>query len=157
MNKDIIKYALIAVGAYLVYRYVQAQGGIDGLLGGGTTPIQTAQPAPYHYDQPATYTPPATTSPTYTPPPALDLTGLVVTRDINNSLAGTVKILGVPTRLAIIQPDGGIYDNSGSEVSTQLAAKGVNLDELKAAFTAAGAGLAGFAPAYRRGSAIWLM
>lgn len=36
MNKDLIKYGLIAVGAYLVWRYIQDNGGLDHILGFGT-------------------------------------------------------------------------------------------------------------------------
>jgi hypothetical protein len=33
MNKDLIKYGLIALGAYLIYQYIQKNGGISGLFG----------------------------------------------------------------------------------------------------------------------------
>ncbi len=31
-QKDLIKYALIAIGAYLIYEYIQKNGGISGLV-----------------------------------------------------------------------------------------------------------------------------
>lgn len=163
MNKDIIKYGLLALGAYLVYKYVQDQGGLSAVMGiiTGTSPAahppvtQTYVPVGTH---PVATTPPVYTPPVYTPPvvnvPILDLTGLVVARDINDSLAGTVKIAGQPIRLAIITSTGGIYDNSGQEVSATLAARGVDLNQLRTAFQVAGMGLSGFAPT--RASAYWL-
>lgn len=148
MNKDIIKYALLALGAYLVYKYAQEHGGFSSLLGGttsahtGTTTTTITQPG-------TTYTPPVTT---YTPPvPVIDLTGLTVFPDINGSLTGYVKINGVPTRLAIIQADGRIFDASGQEVTASLAARGIDINALRAAFasapqTAALSGLGAWGP-----------
>lgn len=42
MNKDLIKYGLIALGAYLIYEYIQKNGGIAGLF--GTTTAAAAPP-----------------------------------------------------------------------------------------------------------------
>ena len=38
-SKDLIKYGLLALGAYLIYKYIQDNGGISGLFGttGGTS------------------------------------------------------------------------------------------------------------------------
>lgn len=67
MNKqDLIKYAALAVGAYLIYKYVFADGGIfsstPGQLpaGNGTQP---PAPPPGPSGQPADTMPPATTAP----------------------------------------------------------------------------------------------
>jgi hypothetical protein len=43
MNKDLIKYGLIALGAYLIYQYIQKNGGISGLFG---TTAAAAGPIP---------------------------------------------------------------------------------------------------------------
>jgi hypothetical protein len=42
-QKDLIKYALIALGAYLVYQYIQSKGGFAAVLG---TATGTGTPAP---------------------------------------------------------------------------------------------------------------
>ena len=59
-QKDLIKYGLIAIGAYLVYKYVEANGGLSAVL--GTTAAAGTLP---------TGTPPAITAPktAATPPP----------------------------------------------------------------------------------------
>lgn len=44
MNKEYIKYGLIALGAYLVWRYIEDHGGLSNVLGGTTT--ATAAPPP---------------------------------------------------------------------------------------------------------------
>ena len=36
-QKDLIKYGLIAIGAYLIYKYVEANGGLSAVLGTGST------------------------------------------------------------------------------------------------------------------------
>lgn len=145
-QKDLIKYALIALGAYLVYKYVEENGGFAAVIGQVTG---TPAPAPAVT---ATQTPAATTS---TSAPTLDVTGVTVVKDINNSLKGTVKINGAPMSLAIIQTDGRIFNDQGQEVTNDLAAEGVDLNALRAAFTQAGQGLGMFAPAWV-GSAAWL-
>jgi hypothetical protein len=84
-SKDLIKYGLIALGAYLIYEYIQKNGGLSGIFGttaaAGTTPVipvpgismpiastigtQTGAPAPS-----ATSTPtpqPVTATPSSTP------------------------------------------------------------------------------------------
>lgn len=73
MNKqDLIKYAALAVGAYLIYKYVFADGGLFGSTpgqlpaGNGTQP---PAPPPGPSGQPADTMPPATTAPPYQPPP----------------------------------------------------------------------------------------
>jgi hypothetical protein len=150
-QKDLIKYGLMLVAGYLVYKYVQDHGGFSALLG-------QALPAP----APAPGAPaPGATPPGDAPPPArasasLDLTGLVVVKDINNSLTGTVKINGVPVRLAIIQTDGRIFDGSGAEVTQALTDEGVDIAKLRQAFAAAGAGLAGYSQR-SYGAPVWLM
>ncbi len=149
-QKDLIKYGLILVAGYLVYKYVQENGGFAAMLGQS---LPGAGPSPIPPGQPAAT--PAATSPA-PPHAALDLTGLVVVKDINNSLTGTVKINGVPVRLAIIQTDGRIFDGSGAEVTQALADEGVNVAQLRQAFTAAGAGLAGY-PQRTYGTPVWLM
>lgn len=42
-QKDLVKYALIALGAYLVYEYIQSNGGFAAVLG---TATGTGTPAP---------------------------------------------------------------------------------------------------------------
>lgn len=172
MNKDLIKYGLIALGAYLLWKYIEDQGGLAHLFGtvtGGTdakaladaaakaaadaaaNPTDAAKAAAAAAAAAAKAAADAQAAAdskvaaTHQSAPALDLTGLVVSQDINDSLAGIVKINGVPVRFAIIKSTGGIYDNSGVEVSAQLAAQGVDINQLRAAFTAAAAsqGLSG--------------
>jgi hypothetical protein len=166
MNKEqLIKWGLVLAGLYLIYEYAQSHGGFAALLGqtpaagGGDKlpePKTFVQSSAGQQQQQQT----TTTTQTHDTPPVtatVDLTGLVVTKDINDSLAGTVKINGVPTRLAIIQADGRIFDNSGQEVTTKLAGQGIDVDKLRAAFTAAGAGLGMFAPMGNRPRGYWLM
>lgn len=141
-QKDLIKYGLLALGAYLVWKYLQDHGGIDGLFG-------TAVPHPSTGTTTGTMTgatPPAVTG-TVPPgqtiaPTVLDMTGLVVVPDINDALSGTVRINGVPTRLSIITGDGRIFNTSGQEVTAPLQAQGVDIIALRSAFANAG-GLAG--------------
>ncbi len=45
MNKDLVKYALIAVAAYLVYEYIQKNGGLQAMFGTPALP-GAAPPAP---------------------------------------------------------------------------------------------------------------
>ena len=142
-QKDAIKWGLILLGAYLVYKYVEQNGGFAAVLGQVTG---TPAPAPVT-GQTQTSSTAAT--------PILDTTGLTVVKDINNSLKGTVKIKGVPISLAIIQPNGGAYNDQGQEVTNDLIAEGVDINALRAAFTQAGQGLGMFAPAWQ-GSAAWL-
>jgi hypothetical protein len=162
MNKEqAIKWGLIAVGLYLIYEYAQSHGGFKSLLGfaAGDSPGGSALPPATTFTAASSSSAPATThAPATTAAATLDMTGLTVTRDVNDSLAGTVKINGVPIRLAIIQADGRIFDNAGQEVTSSLASQGINVDQIRAAFTAAGAGLGMFAPLGARfGSAYWLM
>ncbi len=150
-QKDLIKYGLIVVAGYLVYKYVQDHGGFSAMLG-QTLPAGTA-PSPG-------VAPPGLPTNTNPAKPAagLDLTGLVVVKDVNNSLTGTVRINGVPVRLAIIQTDGRIFDGSGAEVTQALTDQGVDIAKLRQAFTAAGSGLTGYyAPPMRGGGPVWLM
>lgn len=152
MNKDLIKWGLILVAAYLVYKYVEEQGGIDALFGGAPKnyplpPASTTTSTDSHgattaapHDTPTTDHPGAQTQ---APPATLDMTGLKVARDVNDSLAGTVKINGVPTRLAIITADGRIFNDAGQEVTASLASQGIDVNALRGAFQAAGANLAG--------------
>lgn len=146
-QKDAIKWGLILLGAYLVYKYIEEQGGISAVLG-QVTGTGIPVPSPTQTQTPAA----SVAAPSV---PILDVTGLTVVKDINNSLKGTVKIKGVPTSLAIIQPNGGVYNDQGQEVTNDLAAEGVDLNQLRAAFTQAGAGLGMFAPAWEQSSA-WM-
>jgi hypothetical protein len=176
VNKEqAIKWGLILAGVYLIYEYAQSHGGFKAMFGYLTSGDSPGAPLP----TPTTFTAAAAKAPGVTdaqaaaitaarvaeanktmgPSPAtLDLTGLVVSKDINDSLAGTLKINGQPVRLAIIQADGRIFNNAGEDVTTSLAAQGVNVDALRSAFARAGAGLGMFAPLGARfGSAYWLM
>lgn len=151
-QKDLIKYGLMLVAGYLVYKYIEDHGGFAAMLGqalpsgAGATPPGATVSAPAPQTSPA----PAQTA-------GLDLTGLVVVKDINNSLTGTVKINGVPVRLAIIQTDGRIFDGSGAEVTQALSDEGVDIAKLRQAFAAAGQGLTGMYPPPMRGGPVWLM
>ena len=72
MNKDLIKYGLLALGAYLVWKYIEDNGGLSAVLGttaaAGTTtqtPAQIAAAAAAGTKPPATPpTPPAPKCPT---------------------------------------------------------------------------------------------
>jgi len=146
-QKDLIKYGLIALGVYLVWKYVQDHGGIEGLFGGlgptvphpGITPgVTPGVPAVASPPGAVPANPPATQPVNRIQPvPVLDMTGLTVMQDINDSLTGVVKINGVPIRLAIITADGRIFDNSGSEVSDKLQSQGIDIVALRNAFQAA--------------------
>jgi hypothetical protein len=158
-QKDLIKYGLLALGAYLIYKYIQDHGGIEGLL--GTTALATPQPAvttgaPITTGGPTGAT--QTTQPTNTTQqlPVLDVTGLVVVPDVNGSFTGTVKINGVPIRLSIITVDGRIFDGSGQEVTGSLQSQGVDIAALRTAFANAGQGLSGLGATMRFAPA-WLM
>jgi hypothetical protein len=151
-QKDLIKYGLIALGVYLIYEYIQKNGGISGLFGttvsAGTGPLVPipgiSMPIAATIGTPAQTTPqnpPASTQPP--PAPVLDMTGLVVTPDINDSLSGTVKLNGVPTRLTIITASGQIYDATGQEITSTLQSEGVDIVGLRTAFANAGAGVSG--------------
>jgi hypothetical protein len=140
--KLILLVGIGGVGVYLLYKGGYLQEWLPGVFGlpavnPGTTPPANQQPAA----QPAAQQPPASNTPPA--PPVLDLTGLTVVPDINDSLKGTVKVNGKPTSLAIIQTDGRIFNDQGQEVTDALAAAGVDLALLRNAFTAAGAGLNG--------------
>jgi hypothetical protein len=169
-QKDLIKWGVIALGAYLVWKYVQDHGGIEGLLGTtvsahptttGTHPAVTAPPTTgtgtgTNAPPPA---PPATPPPPQTIPPAaplLDMTGLVVIPDVNESFTGTVKINGIPVRLSIITADGRIFDSSGTEITDSLTARGIDVVALRTAFQNAGAGLTGMS-GLGRFTPAWLM
>jgi hypothetical protein len=165
MNKDLIKYGLIALGAYLIYQYIQKNGGISGLFGttaaAGTVPIvpgaTTGVPSLTNIlpNAPATPTQPAAQVPAQVP--ILDMTGLVVAPDINDSLTGTVKLNGIPTRLSIITASGQVYDSMGQEVTAVLQAQGVNIVALRTAFAnAGGVGISGLG-AMLRFTPSWLM
>ena len=139
-QKDLIKWGVVALGAYLIWKYVQDHGGIEGLLGTsvvaapGTHPIVTA-PGPAASGVTPSTNPPATQpANTIQPVPVLDLTGLTVMADVNDSLTGVVKINGVPVRLSIITSDGRIFDNSGSDVSASLQSRGIDVAALRTAF-----------------------
>lgn len=145
-QKDLIKWGLVVVGAYLVWKYIEDHGGLAAMMG-------TALPAPpvgagAGSNLPATATTPATTVTQSTPPAApapatLDMTGLTVVPDINGSFTGTVKINGVPTTLSIITADGRIFNTSGQEVTSTLQASGIDVAALRTAFQNAGAGMSG--------------
>ena len=155
MNKDLIKYFLLGLGIYLVYKYVEDHGGIEALLGMGTA----AAPPPATTQPPATTPPPIpTTQPinTIQPVAVLDMTGLVVVPDVNDSFTGTVKINGVPTRLSIITADGRIFNSAGQEVTGNLQAQGVDVAALRSAFANAGGSLQGLG-AMPRYIPAWLM
>ncbi len=148
-QKDLIKYGLLALGAYLVWKYIEDHGGISAVLGTSTGATPGTQPVagsllPYPVSTQPSHT--DTIQPTNTPPkpPALDTTGLVLTPDINGSFTGTVKINGVPTQLSVIAADGRVFDTSGAEVTSSLQAAGVDLSALRAAF----------APDYSKGTFI---
>ncbi len=178
-SKDLIKYGLIALGAYLIYEYIQKNGGLSGIFGstaaaGGTnagswvnllplyqkilgssltaaqvqamqnnqdprlTQAQLNQLTAYQVSQqsltnPAGGTGTGSSVATITPP-VLDITGLTVVPDINDSLTGTVKINGVPTRLSIITASGAIYDATGSDVTATLQGEGIDVVGLRTAF-----------------------
>ena len=148
-SKDLIKYGIIAVGVYLIYRYVQTQGGLERLLGmtPGTAPGVTPPP-------PAPGTSTGTTPPPPTPP-VLDTSGLSVVPDVNDSLTGYVKINGQPIKLSIIQTDGRIFDVNGQEVTGALQSQGVDIVALRSAFASAG-GLGAIVMARPR-TPYWLM
>jgi hypothetical protein len=149
-QKDLIKYALIALGVYLIYEYLQKNGGLAAVFGttvgpspvvpvpGISTPIASTigtTPA-----QPTATSTPAAPAPA---PPVLDMTGLTVTPDVNDSLTGTVKLNGVPTRLSIITATGQIYDSTGTEITSTLQSEGVDIVGIRTAFANAGSGISG--------------
>jgi hypothetical protein len=152
-SKDLLKYALIAVGAYLIYEYLQAHGGLAGVFGStasaGTLPVipNTGTSMPIASTIGTTPAQPAATSTPSTPPPpaapVLDMTGLTVVPDINDSLTGTVKLNGVPTRLSIITASGAIYDSTGTEITSALQSQGIDIVALRTAFQNAPAGVSG--------------
>lgn len=152
-QKDFIKYALLIFGGYLIYKYVQDHGGLEGIFGTVTAAAPGQHPA---VTAPAGATTPGATAPTPPPPqapppprtiepvaPLLDLTGLVVVPDVNDSLTGTVKINGIPVRLSIITADGRIFDSSGAEVTDSMTQRGIDVVALRTAFIQAGQGLSG--------------
>jgi hypothetical protein len=148
-SKDLIKYGLIALGAYLIYEYIQKNGGLAGIFGstaaaGTTGTLTAAQIAAAAAAAAATSTPPATAPASHPPtPPVLDMTGLTVVPDVNDSLTGTVKLNGVPTRLSIITASGAIYDTSGQEITSALQSQGVDIVALRTAFQNAPQGVSG--------------
>ena len=141
-SKDLIKYGLLALGAYLIYRYIENNGGISGLFGttaaaGTTPPLTAAQIAAANAAAAATAAAAGTTGAgggTTTTPPVLDTTGLVVHPDVNDSLTGVVKINGIPVTLSIITASGQIYDNTGTEVTAHLQSQGIDIVALRTAF-----------------------
>jgi hypothetical protein len=73
-EKEIIKWGLIALGAYLIYEYIQQQGGLTNVLAGTSAAAGTC-PAGYQMSTtgqcvaiPVTTTQPATTTTTTTQP-----------------------------------------------------------------------------------------
>ncbi len=137
-QKDLIKYALIAIGAYLIYEYIQKNGGLSGIFGttaaAGTTGTLTA--AQIAAANAAAAAAAANTGGGAPPakPPVLDMTGLTVVPDVNDSLTGVVKINGVPTKLSIITASGEIYDSTGSDVTSTLQGEGIDVVGLRTAF-----------------------
>jgi hypothetical protein len=92
-QKDLIKYGLIALGAYLIYEYIQKNGGLSGIFGAtvaaGSAPAHpiTIGPAPASIPQPSAT--PTTPTPTPTPQP--------VTATPPSTPVGTVKTInGLP-------------------------------------------------------------
>lgn len=139
-QKDLIKYGLIALGAYLVWKYVQDHGGIDGLL--GTVPVATGMKPAINTGSTgastgSTDTHTNTIQPVPPTPPVLDMAGLMVTPDVNDSLSGTVKINGVPVRFSIITSDGRIFGAAGTDLTQSLQSSGVDVVALRTAFQAA--------------------
>lgn len=66
-KEQLIKWALIAAAAYLVYRYVLKDGLLDQLLGTGARPVT---PSPGEFPAaPPQVTPPVTQPPAQPPPP----------------------------------------------------------------------------------------
>jgi hypothetical protein len=66
-QKDLIKYGLIALGAYLIYKYIEDNGGLSAVLSG--TPLVPAIPATtstiaVNPPPPVTTAHPSTTTPT---------------------------------------------------------------------------------------------
>jgi hypothetical protein len=142
--KLILLVGIGGVGVYLLYKGGYLQEWLPGVFGLPTIPAGTppaTQPTGQTTQQQPAANQPVQNKPAA--PPVLDLTGLTVVPDINDSLKGTVKVNGKPTSLAIIQTDGRIFNDQGQEVTDALAAAGVDLALLRNAFTAAGAGLNG--------------
>jgi hypothetical protein len=144
-SKDLIKYGLIALGAYLIYEYIQKNGGLSGIFGttaaaGGTGTLTAAQIAAANAAAAAAANTGGGTTTggggttTNTTPPVLDMTGLAVHPDVNSSLTGVVKINGIPTTLSIITASGAIYDSSGNEVTSELQSEGIDVVALRTAF-----------------------
>jgi hypothetical protein len=140
-QKDLIKYALIALGAYLIYEYIQKNGGLSGIFGttaaaGGTGTLTAAQIAAAAAAKAAADAAAANTGGGAPPPkpPVLDMTGLTVVPDVNDSLTGVVNINGVPTKLSIITASGQIYDSTGSEITSVLQGEGIDVVALRTVF-----------------------
>ncbi len=147
-QKDLIKYALIAIGAYLIYEYIQKNGGLSGIF--GTTAAAGTGPKPCGAGQVLNAAGQCIAAPvdmgsgtgtgtgagggTAPKPPVLDMTGLTVVPDVNDSLSGVVKINGIPTKLSIITASGQIYDATGSEVTATLQGQGIDVVAIRTAF-----------------------
>ena len=184
-QKDLIKWGLLALGAYLIYRYIEEQGGISNLFG-ATTGTGTKCGTGFVLNAAGQCIAASTSTgtgsgagtgtgtgagagsgsgsgsgggtTTTATPPVLDMTGLTVVPDINNSLTGSVKINGVPTRLSIITDSGAIYDSTGTEVTAALQAQGIDIVALRTAFAnaAPAPGVSGLGAAIRF-TPSWLM
>lgn len=142
-EKQIIKWGLIALGVYLVYEYIQTNGGFAAVLGTGTNTttcgtglVLNAAGQCIAASTANTGSTTSTNTNTATPP-VLDMTGLSVVPDVNSSLTGTVKINGVPTRLSIITATGEIFNSSGQDITASLQGEGVDVVSLRTAFQAA--------------------
>jgi hypothetical protein len=101
---------------------------------GGTSSATVPTPAGSPAIVPAS-TPASTPAATTIPPASVSLVG-AVTATINNALKGTFSINGTQMTLAVI-PGGGAYNNSGQDVSGQLAGLGVTPAQLYALLSAA--------------------
>lgn len=153
-QKDLIKWGVVAALVYFGWRYLQDHGGFNALLGSGVPAGTGAHPAVSTVPPAGTTTQPVNTTQQV---PVLDFNGLVVARDVNDSLTGTVKINGVPVRLSIITADGRIFDSTGSEVTAALQGQGVDVAALRGAFQNAGSSLAGLGTVGGRVTPSWFM
>jgi len=130
---EVVKWGLIGVGGYLLYNYyVNSQ-----------TPAATTTPA--GAAPPQASTPPATTQPSAppasTPPPpaaSVAIVGAVTNLGPNfsNALKANVSINGAVQSISII-PGGDAYNSAGQDISSALAAQGVNVQSLYAKMLAA--------------------
>ena len=107
---------LLGVGAYLVYNYwVNSQA----TAAAATTPATPVTPPAGSTPAPSTTVSAADVS----------LAG-PVTANVNNSLTANVSINGTITNVSIIQATGHAYNTAGVDVTSSLAAMGVNLPAL---------------------------